>query len=90
MITPSLAMSTTRDVLQRIAWGEGPSSFVIALGCAGWGPGQLEAEIRQNAWLTSDIEEQILFEIPADERWERALKKLGIDPALLVGSAGHA
>ncbi len=90
MITPSLAMSTTRDVLQRIAWGKGPASFVIALGCAGWGPGQLEAEIRQNAWLTSDIEEQILFEIPADERWEAAMKKLGIDPALLVGSAGHA
>ena len=90
MITPSLAMSTTRDVLQRIAWGKGPSSFVIALGCAGWGPGQLEAEIRQNAWLTSDIEERILFDTPADERWEAAMKKLGIDPALLMGSAGHA
>ncbi len=90
VITASLAMSTTRDVLQRIAWGKGPSAFLIALGCAGWGPGQLEAEIRQNAWLTSDIEEKILFETPVEERWEAALRKLGVDPALLMDAAGHA
>ncbi len=90
LITPSLAMSTTRDVLQRIAWGKGASSFLIALGCAGWGPGQLEEEIRQNAWLTSEIDESILFETPVDKRWEAALGKLGIDPALLSDAAGHA
>lgn len=89
-ITPFLAMSTTRDVLQCIARGKGPESYVIALGCAGWGPGQLEAEIRQNAWLTSNIEEKILFELPSEKRWEAALGILGIDPALLVDAAGHA
>ena len=90
VVTPSLAMSTTRDVLQRIAWAKGPSYYLIALGCAGWGPGQLEAEIRQNAWLTGDIEEKILFELPSEKRWSAALENLGIDPALLIDTAGHA
>ena len=90
VITPSLAMSTTRDVLQRIGRVRGPSSHVIALGCAGWGPGQLEAEIRQNVWLTSDIDAKILFELPVDDRWAAALRNLGIDPALLTDAAGHA
>ena len=90
VVTPFLAMSTTRDVLQRIARGQGPDYYVIALGCAGWGPGQLEEEIRQNAWLTGDIEEKILFELPPEKRWEAALGSLGIDPALLMDDAGHA
>ncbi len=90
LITPTLAMSTTRDVLQRIAWGKGPAAFLIALGCAGWGPGQLEEEIRQNAWLTSDIDADLLFATPVDKRWEAALKNLGIDPTLLMDAAGHA
>jgi putative transcriptional regulator len=90
VITPALAMSTTRDVLQRIAHGQGPTSCLVALGCAGWGPGQLEAEIRQNAWLTSEIADTILFETPIEKRWEAALGMLGIDPALLMDGAGHA
>lgn len=90
VITPHLAMSTTREVLARIARDTGPEAFIISLGCAGWGPGQLEAEIQQNAWLTSDIDETILFETPVGERWERAMRKLGIDPALLIDAAGHA
>ncbi len=89
-VTPDLAMSTTRDVLQRIAWGKGPASFLIALGCAGWGPGQLEEEIRQNAWLTSEIDPTLMFDTPVDKRWEAALGKLGIDPTRLVDAAGHA
>jgi len=89
-ITPHLAMSTTREVLARIAMGEGPEDFMISLGCAGWGPGQLEAEIQQNAWLTSDIDEAILFETPVGDRWECAMRKLGIDPTLLIDAAGHA
>jgi putative transcriptional regulator len=83
-------MSTSREVLARIALGKGPDSFFISLGCAGWGPGQLEAEIRQNAWLTSDIDENIMFDVPVEARWERAMRQLGIDPALLIGAAGHA
>ncbi len=90
VITSTIAMSTTRDVLQRIAWSKGPASYLIALGCAGWGPGQLEEEIRQNAWLTSDIGEEILFETPFDKRWEAAMGKLGINPSLLTDAVGHA
>jgi len=89
-ITPGLAMSTTREVLEDIAIGKGPALFFISLGCAGWGPGQLEAEIRQNAWLTCNIDETILFDVPVDMRWERAMRKLGIDPTLLINAAGHA
>jgi putative transcriptional regulator len=89
-ITPRLAMSTTRYVLERIARGDGPELFMISLGCAGWGPGQLEAEIQENAWLTCDIDERILFEVTADQRWDSAMRKLGIDPSLLTDAAGHA
>ena len=89
-ITPHLAMSTTREVLEHIAHGRGPDAFLISLGCAGWGPGQLEAEIRQNAWLTCDIDETIMFDAPVEERWERAMRILGIDPSLLIDAAGHA
>jgi len=89
-MTPQLAMSTSRGVLESIALGAGPVSFIISLGCAGWGPGQLESEIQQNAWLTCELDENILFDAPLNERWERAMRKLGIDPALLIDSAGHA
>jgi putative transcriptional regulator len=90
VISARLAMSTTRDVLERIAREKGPERYLISLGCAGWGPGQLEAEIQQNAWLTCDIDESILFDIPAGSRWERALRRLGVDPSRLIDAAGHA
>lgn len=90
MITPNLALSNTKDILEAIAMGRGPKSFIIALGCAGWGPGQLESEIKENAWLTSPIFEEIIFEMPIDSRWEAALKKIGVDPALLLNTSGHA
>lgn len=90
MITSSLAMSNTRDILQAIAMNTGPKSLIIAIGCAGWGPYQLESEIRQNAWLTGPISEDILFDISAEARWEESLRKMGIDPTLLLDTAGHA
>jgi len=90
MITPSLAMSNTRDVLEAIATGKGPRAFIITLGCAGWGPGQLESEIKENAWLNFPIFEENIFDMPVDLRWEEAVKKMGIDPALLSNAAGHA
>jgi putative transcriptional regulator len=89
-ITPQLAMSTTREVLERIALGEGPEMFLISLGCAGWGPGQLEEEIQQNAWLTCESDANLLFEVPVEQRWDYAMRKLGIDPSLLSDAAGHA
>ncbi|MDM8548766.1 YqgE/AlgH family protein [Desulfobacterales bacterium HSG2] len=90
MVTPFLAMSNTRDILEAIAMGEGPKSLMIALGCAGWGPAQLESEIRQNAWLTSPASENVLFNTPVEARWEEALRNMGIEPALLSDTAGHA
>ncbi len=90
MITPTLAMSNTMDLIEAIAKGEGPETFLIALGCAGWGGGQLEAEILQNAWLTCPIDEKILFRSKLDERWHAAVRSLGIDPVLLSGTPGHA
>ncbi len=89
-VSPTLALSNTKDILNAISRGEGPERAVIALGCAGWGPGQLEAEIVQNAWLTEPAFDDIIFNTPVDERWSAAVKKMGIDPALLTNAAGHA
>ena len=83
-------MSNTRDVLEAIANTNGPRAFIITLGCAGWGPGQLESEIKENAWLNYPIFEENIFDMPVDLRWEEAVKKMGIDPALLSDAAGHA
>ena len=89
-VTSTLALSNTRDILTSISQGKGPHQVIIALGCAGWGPGQLESEISQNAWLTGPVSDDIIFEVPEDERWNAAVKKLGIDPVLLTHTAGHA
>jgi putative transcriptional regulator len=89
-VTPSLGLSNTRDILEAIAVGHGPASFLISLGCAGWGPGQLESEIKENAWLTQPVFEENIFVLPVDARWAEALKKMGVDPALLSDTAGHA
>ena len=89
-ITPALGMSNTRDILESIAKGSGPQSFSITLGCAGWAAGQLEYEIKENAWLTSPIFEENIFKMPVELRWEEAVKKLGIDPSLLTNASGHA
>ena len=89
-ITPNLAMSNTRDIIESIALGKGPESYIITIGCAGWGPGQLEAEIKDNAWLTYPIFEENIFKMPVEARWEEAVKKMGINPTLLSDTAGHA
>jgi putative transcriptional regulator len=90
MITPSLAMSNTKDILEAVAMNRGPRAFIISLGCAGWGPGQLESEIKANAWLNHPIFEENIFDMPIETRWQEAVKKMGIDPILLSDSAGHA
>jgi putative transcriptional regulator len=89
-VTPSLALSNSKDLLESLAKGQGPESFIITLGCAAWGSGQLESEIMANAWLTCPASETILFETPVDKRWEKAAKLIGIDLKLLTGAAGHA
>jgi putative transcriptional regulator len=90
MITPSLAMSNTRDILEAIGMGEGPDSFFISLGCAGWGPGQLDMEIKENAWLNCSIAEEIIFDTPIESRWDATVRKMGVDPTSLSEIAGHA
>ena len=85
-----MALTTSRDVLQDVAGGKGPEQVLIALGYAGWGAGQLEDEMSQNAWLHVDADAKILFELPAAERYHAALAQLGIDPAMLSMAAGHA
>ncbi len=90
VISPRLALSNTIDIIHAIAAGSGPAAFLISIGCAGWGPGQLESELAANTWLTSPISEDVVFEMPLEERWGGALKKMGVDPALLSDAAGHA
>ncbi|MBW1840971.1 MAG: YqgE/AlgH family protein [Deltaproteobacteria bacterium] len=89
-ITSSLAMGNTKDLLSAIAMGKGPKSYIITLGCAGWASGQLEAEIRENAWLICPVYEDIVFHVPVEARWEETMNKMGIDPAKLFDTAGHA
>lgn len=85
-----LALTTSRDVLQAVAEGEGPTQLFVSLGYAGWGAGQLEDEISENAWLTVGANADIIFNVPPADRFDAALKLLGIDPIMLASDAGHA
>jgi putative transcriptional regulator len=73
-----------------MAQGKGPKKALVALGYAGWGPGQLEAEIADNAWLTIPADSRIIFDTPIEQRWSAAAKQLGIDLNLISSTAGHA
>lgn len=89
-IGPALAMSNNRKILEAIALGKGPESYLITLGCSGWGPNQMESEMMENAWLSCPVSLDIVFDLPVESRWEAAVRKLGIEPALLTDAAGHA
>jgi len=89
-VQPGIALTASVDILKAIAGGGGPRQGVLALGYAGWGPGQLENEIQQNAWLSVPADERLLFAAKPDSLWREALAKLHVDPALLSGVAGHA
>ncbi len=78
-VTPNLGLSNTRDIIEAIAEGKGPKHFIIILGCAGWGPLQLDNEIDDNAWLTYPVLEDIIFNIPTELRWEEAMMLMGSD-----------
>ena len=86
----ALALTTSRDVLQEVAAGKGPDKVLVTLGYAGWGAGQLEHELAQNAWLNVLADTEIIFSTPPEQRYPAALKLLGIDPIMLTGAAGHA
>lgn len=89
-ISSDLAMTTTRDILQEFADGLGPEPAMLALGYAGWGPGQLDDEILDNGWLTAERGDDIIFGADNDAKWTLALRGLGIDPLVLSPAAGHA
>jgi putative transcriptional regulator len=89
-VDDGLALTASLDVLKAIAEGGGPREGILALGYAGWGPGQLDAEIQQNAWLSVSADETIVFDGDHDTKWRRAFAKLNVDPLLLSGAAGHA
>jgi putative transcriptional regulator len=89
-INNDFALTATMDVLRDIAGGSGPRRSLLALGYAGWGPGQLDAEIQANGWLHADADEELLFDNALESKWERAITKLGVDLGKLSGAAGHA
>lgn len=89
-LTDHLAWTTSRDVLEAAALGEGPEKMLVALGYAGWGAGQLEDELRQNSWLTSRSEPRIIFDTPVDQRWHESAAVIGVDIRLLGDHAGTA
>ena len=84
------AMTATLDILEDIAQGRGPRHALVALGYAGWGPGQLEGEIAQNGWLTCEADTDLVFTAPDAMKWEAALKKLGVSALTLSGEAVRA
>lgn len=89
-VAEQVALTATVDILQDIAAGQGPQMSLLALGYAGWGPGQLDAEIQANGWLHVAPDESLVFGDDLDTKWDRAIAKLGFDVSLLSTEAGHA
>ena len=89
-VAENIALTATIDILRAMASGKGPERAVLALGYAGWAPGQLENEIQHNGWLTCQADEDLVFGLDFDSRYAAALKKLKIDPAMLSSDSGHA
>jgi putative transcriptional regulator len=85
-----LGLTGSMDVLEAIAADAGPTEYLACLGYAGWGPGQLEEEVKANAWLTAPGDPAIMFELPHEARWRAAAAAIGVDIALLSGQAGQA
>jgi putative transcriptional regulator len=89
-INEKISVTGTIDAIKEIAANNGPKEMVFVLGYAGWSAGQLEDEIQNNAWLLIDTDHDLIFNTTSDEKWDKAIKKLGIDPSMLSGEAGRA
>lgn len=89
-IQDGICLTATMDILKALAEGRGPSQAMLALGYAGWAPGQLEQEIQSNGWLTGPADPSILFDTEIGTKWQRAMWQIGVDPSMLSGDAGHA
>lgn len=83
---PTLGVSANLEVLEDIARGGGPEQYLMMLGYAGWGPGQLDEEIREGSWIAVDLDPRLVFRTPVEERWSAALATLGIDPARMAAT----
>jgi putative transcriptional regulator len=90
VVNDEVGLTATIDVLKAIATGQGPARSLLALGYAGWSAGQLDNEIRDNAWLSVEPDDELLFGTDIDHKWERAIAKIGVDFSMLSGDAGHA
>ncbi|HTN66731.1 MAG TPA: YqgE/AlgH family protein [Burkholderiaceae bacterium] len=89
-VSTEVALTTSKDVLEAVAHGDGPSRMLVSLGCSGWSAGQLEEELGRNGWLTVPADPAIIFELPVSERFNAALRLLGIDPVMLTAESGRA
>jgi len=90
IVGEEFAITATLDILRAIGKGEGPRRSLLALGYAGWAPGQLDAEMQANGWLHVDADETLVFDPNSKDKWQQALAKIGIDLTALSGDAGHA
>ena len=90
VINEHFALTATVDILKSIANGEGPKKSILALGYAGWEPGQLDKEIQANGWLSLPADADLVFDVRPNTKWEKAMGKIGIDFNMLSGQAGHA
>ncbi len=89
-VQSQIGVTTSRDILEAIAAGRGPAQLLVALGYAGWGAGQLERELAENAWLSGPADFSILFDVPSEQRWRAAAAHIGVDLTLLSTETGHA
>jgi len=89
-IDEGICLTATLDILKAIARGKGPHNAILALGYAGWAPGQLENEIQQNGWLHCPADPELIFGYDTEAKYDKALRKIGIDPGMLSSDAGHA
>ena len=89
-IAERLYLTTSRDILEAMARGEGPQHVTVALGCAGWGAGQLESELIENSWLTAPADPELLFALPLGARWQAAAGRIGVDMTRMADYSGHA
>jgi putative transcriptional regulator len=89
-IDEDTGMTTSKDILEAIARGEGPNRVLVTLGYAGWSPGQLEEEIKRNGWLTVEADANLIFDLPPEDKLLAAMQKLGFHPAMLSDTVGHA
>ena len=85
-----IALTATIDILKAMSRGRGPRRYLLALGYAGWGPGQLDQEIRQNGWLQAPADSEIIFDSDLESKWDRSIGVIGVDPRMLSDEAGHA